>query len=281
MYTKNTLDDIKIEENYKDNYWYITKHDMNVENICYALKVLMEWKKSDKFNEMKYEDYLKMVNEKANKKFNNFRVVSNADYLGLATTSAPKKNYKNKKATKIFYEIYDKCKGDFENTEKYYSLFERQVEKMYLSHIMDEKIERQRFTIHPLFVLYRILLTIKKFTGEARITTQEYKSFVCFIEKYEDSYTCTFNILKSRIAYEIDVREIAKKIDNSRIHLMFGQLDTLNLTKKDISIKETHIDYVLEKVRNYEKYVLSKINKKNMQAALIEDEDIFNFYKGI
>ncbi|PNY90312.1 hypothetical protein CD151_11110 [Staphylococcus chromogenes] len=62
---------------------------------------------------------------------------------------------------------------------------------------------------------------------------------------------------------------------------MFGQLDTLNLTKKDISIKETHIDYVLEKVKNYEKYVLSKVNKKNMQAALIEDKDIFNFYKGI
>lgn len=284
MRLSERIDYLSKESNIKDSYWYVVKQEWDFSKLCYAVKILEKYKQDKSGANIKLEEFFEnnliemgVIDTKSQEKLNH-RCLMNAEYLGLVRGDTSLN--KDKIIQKIFYDIENRVDGNFKNIEMYYDLFEQQAEKMYLQHRRDDKALRNKFELHPLFVLYKVLLLVGYSTDIYSISLAEFKVFVCFIEKYSDVYTAADHIINSRVLFKQEVKTISKKIDNMRIHNVFKQLKTLEVGKNYIQVNNNHLSEIEKKIDEYERVVLSRVNKKNMDKALYSDKKIFDFYSG-
>lgn len=272
------------EKNVKDQYWYVIKQEWNISKLCFAVDILEKYKKTN--SEINFENFFKNEIRTWGKAINiddklNHRCLSNAEYIGLIEGQS--KYFPQKEIKSNYVEIKKRVDGDFLKTDNYYDLFEKQVEKLYLQHKRDEKELRSKFCIHPLFVLYKVLLLLGEYTGEYYITLDEFKVFICFIEKYDDIFKSVEYIIDSRILFEDAVKKISKTINNVRIYNVFSQLKSFEIVTRGkyqyIELKSTYIKEIENKIKLYENHVIKVCNKENMHKALYSTKNIFEFYR--
>ncbi|EZX18755.1 hypothetical protein V070_02185 [Staphylococcus aureus C0673] len=273
-----------------NDYWYASRHDWRISSICHSVSILQEFhndKSTDfeKFYEKRKKEIMDMNNDLNMAK--SHKSLINADYLGL--TNGIKEKYANKKITNVFNLIEKKVNEKFENVNSYMDIIEMQMEKMYLQRRQSDKkrgvkqneVEDSNILVHPLFVLYKVLLTIQIYTNKYEISMEEFKIFVCHIKNYNEVYKIIEYILISRLMDKDVIKETAGHIDDIRIHLALKQIETLDFRRKSIKLNNQFIDEIRRKVFDYEKEVLPKMNRENMDRALYDDKNIFEFYKGV
>lgn len=278
------LEYLSNEENVRDRHWYVIKQGWSIAQICLSTKILKYYKQSNDIKNMSFENYFNKKLEDLLDKGQlesgfNFRCVSNGEYIGLIKTPYGTRNYSEKEIMPVFNIIDEKANESFLNIEDYYDIIENQIEKMYLTNIRDQKEERSKYLVHPTFVTYKTLLLIGYQTKEFKISMDEFKVFVCFIEKYEDVYTAVDFIIKSRVKYKNKIAEISKHADNIRIHKVLNFLKTFKLENKYISLNTALLSEIENKVKLYENLVENKVSKNNMDDALFSNLNIFEFYQ--
>ncbi|MCJ0970003.1 hypothetical protein [Mammaliicoccus sciuri] len=271
-------------------YWYTGNHKWEVPSVCYGVSILQEYQKDKITGLVNFYDKRSQQLEKENENLkisHKSRSLINAQYLGLI--DGDDENYSYKKITNVFNMINERVNKKFENVNSYIDIIESQMEKLYLQRKKTSKKQggKQKdnddsnILVHPLFVLYKVLLTIQNYTNKYEITMDEFKIFVCFIKEYNEVYKTIEYILISRLMNQEVIKETAQKIEYVRIHLAFAQLETLEFKNKSIKLNDKFIDEIRCKVSDYEKEILPKMNRENMDRALHDDKNIFEFYKGV
>lgn len=244
----------------KEEVWYIVKQEMEFWKVCYAVKILKEYKQINDPSESLEIFFKRRADEiKDQYGFDKFitthRMLLQGYMLGLM--DKVDSQYKNANITDIFNLIDDKCNGRFENVDLYYDLLEMQIEKVYFSSQLDEKRKtiRSMYRLYPLFLFYKVLIEIGKITGEYKISKKEFVLFVCTTEKYSDYLDTVFNILACRTNSGLD-DEINKLYSNLRgdvrYHKLLTSLKTIEETDNGFGIKSGFENYIVEKIYLYE-----------------------------
>lgn len=272
------------------NYWYASQHDWSVSSICFGVSILQEFHKDKSTSFEKFYNKRKEELRGTNKGLTmaeTYKSLINAHYLGL--TNGIKEKYAKKKITNVFNIIEKRVNEKFENVNSYMDIIEMQMEKMYLQRRQSDKkrgvkqkeVDDSNILVHPVFVLYKVLLTIQIYTNKYEISMEEFKIFVCYIKNYNEVYKIIEYILISRLMDRSVIKDTAVHIDDIRIHLALKQLETLDFNNKSIKLNDQFIDEIRRKVYDYEKEILPKMNRENMDRALHDDKNIFEFYKGV
>ncbi|OAO31466.1 hypothetical protein AXY37_06195 [Mammaliicoccus lentus] len=286
MNSKQKVRDFIKDKETNKNYWYTGQHEWSVPSLCYGVSILKEYQ--DEKDEKLTTFYKKRAQEIKHKNQDlkiseTSRGLINAHYIGLM--DGIEKNNTEKTFTDVFNLIDKKVDNKFENVNSYKDIIENQMEKMYLQRRLPDKKQaknnKSNILVHPLFVLYKVLITIQKYTKQYEISMAEFKLFVCFIESYNDIYKIVEYIIISRLIDENEIKKSVAKVGEIRIHLALKQLETLDFNTKSIKLNSQFIDEVKGKVDKYEREVLPKINKENMDKALNDVKNIFDFYKGV
>lgn len=280
MRVKDKLKSKLESESINDEYWYAVKQEWDIKTICFAISILKQYQNSKQ--NINFEEYFKIERDthRPDLKKANHRRISNGEYLYLVSHA---NNYSSKIPTHIFDQIYERCNGEFDNLDSYYDIFESQVEKMYFDFKYAKQKSNNKFTVHPLFILYKILLLVGNITGEYKISYMEFKVFVVFLDNYFEVYNCVYSIIISRAKYTDYVKKVNSKINNLRFYKIYKDLKTLNINDKEkfIEINPEKVELVKYKIEQYENLVVNKVNIENMDAALKSKENIFDYYKGV
>ena len=95
---------------------------------------------------------------------NNYRALRVAAFFGLITMRSS--GYADADITATYEEINARCNGDFERTDLYTDIIQRQIEKMFISSSIDEENNgvRQDYRLYPVMLLYKILLELGRTT---------------------------------------------------------------------------------------------------------------------
>jgi hypothetical protein len=249
----------------KEEIWYIVKQEREFWKVCYAVKILDDYKKEENPNSSLVNYFSDKADEiKSEKDFDRFisthRMLRIGYFYGLIRSKGVA--YKSAELTEVYFAIKNRCKGNFENIDSYYDLMEQQIEKIYFSTKLDRKYDgiREKYRLYPLFTLYKMLIVLGEITGEYTITEIEFKVFVSTIEKFEDYFFTVHNILEYRKnEYEYteinDIFQVLKKYN--RYKEVIKNLDVFNILENEpdkfISIKDNYISYIKEKVYKFEK----------------------------
>ena len=91
---------------------------------------------------------------------NNYRALRVAAFFGLITMTSSK--YPDAIITDTFEEVTRRCKGEYERTDLYKDIIERQIEKMFISSEIDEEYQgvREDYRLYPVMLLYLATLHI-------------------------------------------------------------------------------------------------------------------------
>lgn len=258
---KSNILEKKIEEfkNAKEyECWYLVKQPTEFSNLCYLVSLLEKYKNDEK--KINLSDYINnMVNkiskENENVKISpNYRALRVAAFFGLIKMKDGK--YENSEISQTFLEIKNITKGKFEKIELYKNIITRQIEKMFISSIIDEEYNgvRIKYKLFPVILLYKILLELGKANNEKYyISTIEYKYIVATTKNYSDFLQTLLEIieLRNNDEYIEKLENFKTKFDN-RIKQALKQLDTLNVTNEGIEIKPDKLLEVREKVNSFE-----------------------------
>lgn len=258
---KSNILEKKIEEfkNAKEyECWYLVKQPTEFSNLCYLVSLLEKYKNDEK--KINLSDYINnMVNkiskENENVKISpNYRALRVAAFFGLIKMKDGK--YENSEISQTFLEIKNITKGKFEKIELYKNIITRQIEKMFISSIIDEEYNgvRIKYKLFPVILLYKILLELGKANNEKYyISTIEYKYIVATTKNYSDFLQTLLEIieLRNNDEYIEKLENFKTKFDN-RIKQALKQLDTLNVTNEGIEIKPYKLLEVREKVNSFE-----------------------------
>lgn len=239
--------------------WYLVKQPTEFSKLCYLVFVLKSYQEEQSNDNLsKYiEDKIRLLKEqKPSVQFSdNYRALRVAAFFGLITLNGA--NYKNAIITPTFYEISNRCNNEFENTDVYDDIIDRQIEKMFLSSEIDEEKDgiRKEFRLYPVMLLYKVLIEIGRITGNYQINLVEYKYFVATTKKFEDYLDALIFIKMLRKDNDAvaEFEKFSAKFDN-RIIQALKQLTTLNVNLRDnsISIKSEKIAEVAKKVFIFE-----------------------------
>lgn len=255
----------KLEElNQSGDYecWYLVKQPTAFDSLCYLVSFLKEYK--DGQNSDNLQDYigrkiqqLGIVKPEVNIS-NNYRALRVAAFFGLITMvsdTGGRMPYERAKITDTFEEINDRCAGEFEKTELYTDIIERQIEKMFLSSPVDEAANsvRKEYRLYPVMLLYKILLELGRSTGKYAITITEYRYFVATTKTFEGFLETLLLIQLLRADQSANSRfeQYREKFDNRLIQAL-KQLPALAVSKDGIFLKEEFIASVAEKVYVFE-----------------------------
>lgn len=255
--------------------WYITKQDLNVPTICYKVKYLLEYiKRSTKSTNIQCEKYVENciteLNNKLELKFSTeTRSFHDAEYLGLIFY---KNKYVEAEVTPTFEEITKLCKGHYELTETYESVIQRQIEKIFLSSIIDGKKDnvRKSFRLYPVMLLYKVLLELGRARNEYFVYLNEYKYFIATTKKNSDSLKTMelIDILRNEEKESCDqvkskLNEIKSNKTDSRFIELLKQLKTLSINNDKIELKKDKIDEVNRILYEFEKNIdeIQKLNE--------------------
>ena len=138
----------------QDQNWYIVKQNLSFQDLCFAAKILEDYKKEN--SSLNFESYFTQESPKYNINSPTHRMTVNCYYLGLLHKTSSQ--YKDAEHSNVYYQIKERCNGDFFKVETYYDLMINQIEKVYTSNEIDEEHNgiRKDFKIHPTFFLYKI-----------------------------------------------------------------------------------------------------------------------------
>ena len=163
--------------------------------------------------------------------------------------------YENAIITDTFEEITARCNGDYEKTELYLDIIQRQIEKMYISSSIDEEYERvrQEYRLYPVMLLYKILIELGRSTGSYSISMTEYRYLVATTKTFEGflDTLILIKLLRDDTNAATEFEQYRSKFDNRLIQAL-KQLATLVVERDTISLNEDYIEEVAHKVYIFE-----------------------------
>lgn len=237
--------------------WYLVKQPTAFDSLCYLVSFLEEFKSKDVSGNL--QDFIGVkVNElKGNKPnveiSNNYRALRVAAFFGLITMTSSK--YDEAIITETFKEITSKCNGDYENTDSYIDVVQRQIEKMFISSQIDEAYNgvRQEYRLYPVMLLYKVLIEMGRSTGKYQISMTEYRYLVATTKTFEGflETLLLIKLLREDNSASNDFEQYRTKFDNRLIQAL-KQLPTLVIDRDSISIKDGATAEVAKKVFIFE-----------------------------
>lgn len=277
----------ELENSVQYECWYLVKQPTDFSSICYLVLFLEEFKKENSTNNlnMSLSDYIDMKVEKINAEkgiaiSKNYRALRVAAFFGLIRMTDNK--YENAKTTDTFEEIKFLTNGEFEKKELYSNVITRQIEKMFVSSVIDEESNgvRGNYRLFPVILLYKILLELgKSKKSEYSITMTEYRYLVATTEKYEDYLDTLLQIveLRNNRDYNNKFEVFREKFDNRMIQAL-KQLDTLIIDNEKILIPAHKIEEVTKKVSAFESSV-SEFSDINYLQFLGSTDSLLDLFK--
>lgn len=247
----------ELQQANKYECWYLVKQPTAFENICYLVSFLDEYKKEN--NSTNLQDYISeritlLSTTKPNVVLsNNYRALRIAAFFGLITMTSSK--YEEAKITDAFIQIKERCLGQFEDTDKYIDIIERQIEKMFISSAVDEQNQtvRKQFRLYPVMLLYKVLLEIGRATGEYKVAMDEYRYLIATTKVFKDFLETLILIKAFREDKSVNdtFGVFREKFDNRLIQAL-KQLPALTIDHEFISLKAESINNVAQKVFLFE-----------------------------
>ena len=184
---------------------------------------------------------------------NNYRALRVAAFFGLIIMTSTK--YEEAIITDAFIQIKERCSGQFEDTNKYLDIIERQIEKMFISSEVDEQSQtvRQKFRLYPVMLLYKVLLEIGRATGEYKVAIDEYRYLIATTKKFEDflETLILIKVFRDDTSVQNTFGAFREKFDNRLIQAL-KQLPALDITRESITLREDKITEVAKKVFLFE-----------------------------
>ena len=259
----------------KEQAWYIVKHNPDIVKLCYYVSFLEEFQKNEnlrqEFNLQNYIDkrVADLNSEKGWTIVSNYRTLMVASYYGLILKTAQKGDkYDSAPITETFQEIKNRCNGQFENTESYNDIIQRQIEKIFITSPFDDEFQgrRKEYKLFPVMYLYKILLELGKSTGKYSISILVYNTLILTSHKYQD-FLESLLLIKlldtEKEAFGKLKNEIGSKFSTeSRWNRTLELLDTLDVTSESITLKSEYIKDVARKVYLFENNELT-FNENN------------------
>lgn len=252
---ENKLHELENASDYE--CWYLVKQPTAFDSICYLVSFLKDFKVQD--NPGNLQDYIgqKIATLKTTKPeleiSNNYRALRVAAFFGLIRMTNAK--YENAIITDTFEEITARCNGDYENTELYLDIIQRQIEKMYISSSIDEEYERvrQEYRLYPVMLLYKILIELGRSTGRYSISMTEYRYLVATTKTFEGflDTLILIKLLRDDTNAATEFEQYRSKFDNRLIQAL-KQLATLVIERDTITIHQDYIEEVAHKVYIFE-----------------------------
>lgn len=252
-------DKIRELDNARDyECWYLVKQPTAFSGLCYLVSFLKRYKTEG--SEKSLQDFISggLSDLQAKKPdldiSNNYRALRVAAFFGLITMMSSK--YDDAIITETFDEITNRCGGDYEKTELYADIIQRQIEKMFISSKIDEEYQgvRQDYRLYPVMLLYKVLLELGRSCGEYSISMTEYRYLVATTKKFED-FLETLLLIKmlreDRGNAAAEFEKYRTKFDNRLIQAL-KQLETLTISKDSISLKDEKIEETARKVFIFE-----------------------------
>lgn len=237
--------------------WYLVKQPTGFDSLCYLVSFLEEFKSKELSSNL--QDFIgtkvhELKDIKPNVEIsNNYRALRVAAFFGLITMVSSK--YDEALITETFKEITAKCGGEYEKTELYTEIIQRQIEKMFISSQIDEAYNgvRREYRLYPVMLLYKVLIEMGRSTGKYQISMTEYRYLVATTKTFE-GFLETLLLIKLLREDESAVNEFEQyreKFDNRLIQAL-KQLPTLIIDRDSISINEGSIKEVAKKVFIFE-----------------------------
>lgn len=266
--------------------WYLVKQDTSFTSLCYQVSFLKQYQ--DENMNTNLQEYIKeCVNELKTKKndihvSDTHRSLRVAAFFGLIVLS--KSTYKDALITETFFEITNKCNGEYEKTDLYIDIIQRQIEKIYISSIIDEEYNgvRKQYRLYPVLFLYKILLEIGHVTKNYSISINEYRYLVSTTKRYEDFLSTLLLIKLLRESPEINSKlEVYRQKVDSRLIQALKQLPTLEIDNSTIQIKSNKLNEIARIVFDFENHynhldMIDYINflgsKKSMHDMIVEQK---------
>ena len=255
---KKKFDSLQNAEDFE--CWYLVKQPTEFSSICYLVSILEKYQNehsSDVFQTY-VESKISDINKERHLDISsNYRALRIAAFYGLIKMETS--SYQDSILTKTYYEIKNRCEGNFENISTYSDIIQRQIEKMYASTSIDEKFDsvRSNFRLYPVLFLYKILLEIGYATNNYSISLDEYRYLVATSTTYNKFLETLLLVQKWRDASDSDRNLFSSfrgKFDNRFIQAL-KQLTTLSIDSSNISLKRECISDVAQKVFSFEKYL--------------------------
>lgn len=238
--------------------WYLVKQPTAFDSLCYLVSFLQEYQKGGARETI--ESFI-VANVKELKRVKpdidisgNYRALRVAAFFGLITMKTS--SYADAYITDTYHEIAERCQGEFEKTELYADIIERQIEKIYLSSSIDEACSgvRREYRLYPVMLLYKVLLELGRATGSYAVSMTEYRYLLATTKKYEDflDTLLLIKLLRREQGANAAFESYRMKFDNRLIQAL-KQLDTLVVGKDEIALKEERIPELAHKLHVFEK----------------------------
>jgi len=247
----------ELEKANKYECWYLVKQPTAFENICYLVSFLEEYKEDN--HGVNLQEYISqkissLLKIKPHVELSdNYRTLRVAAFFGLITMTSSK--YEEAKITDAFIQIKERCLGQFEDTDKYIDIIERQIEKMFISSAVDEQSQtvRKQFRLYPVMLLYKVLLEIGRATGEYKVSMDEYRYLIATTKVFKDFLETLILIKAFREDKSVNntFSVFREKFDNRLIQAL-KQLPSLDVEYESISLREDKINDVAKKVFLFE-----------------------------
>ncbi|MCM1330104.1 MAG: AAA family ATPase [Ruminococcus sp.] len=238
--------------------WYLVKQPTAFYSLCYLVSFLKKYKSVDVKNNLQdfiSEELAKLLEVKPDLDISdNYRALRVAAFFGLIMMVSSK--YDEAVITDTFDEITSRCSGNYEETEKYADIIQRQIEKMFISSQIDEQYNgvRQNYRLYPVMLLYKILTELGRATGKYQISMTEYRYLAATTTVFENFLDTLLQIKLLRMEPSSTVNNFEQykaKFDNRLIQAL-KQLNTLIIDKNSISLNPDKLDEVAEKVFIFE-----------------------------
>lgn len=238
--------------------WYLVKQPTAFDSLCYLVSFLEKYQGtiqnkniqdfiSDRLSE------LSRIKPKLNIS-DNYRALRVAAFFGLINMTSSK--YDDSIITDTFKEIKSRCGGEYEKTELYRDIIQRQIEKMFISSEIDEHRDsvRRNYRLYPVMLLYKVLIELGRTTGKYEISMTEYRYLVATTEVFENflETLLLIKLLRNESDETVEKFEQYKSKFDNRLILALKQLDTLEFDRESIHIKEDRIQEVAKKVFIFE-----------------------------
>lgn len=237
--------------------WYLVKQPTDFDALCYLVSFLKEYKANNVSKPLQEFISAKIVQLSRIKTdvsiSDNYRALRVAAFFGLIRMTNA--NYANAIITETFDEITKRCNGEYEKTDLYLDIIQRQIEKMFISSSVDEEYNKVRkdYRLYPVMLLYKVLLEMGRSTGKYAISMTDYRYLVATTKKFED-FLDTLLLIKllhedSQVASKFE--HYKTKFDNRLIRAL-RQLPTIKISNDGIFLREEHIGEVAHKVFVFE-----------------------------
>lgn len=247
----NSLSDTKLSIlrngiNSNNDYWYITKQELNFSNLCRIGEILSRWNPDGAEN---YENFFNRV--KTTDEFRNYiggtahRATINLVPYGLKYDA---KGYMPGDLTPVFYKIRQITNGNYGDTSLYQDIIDDQLEKII--------VNTTSITIYPMMFTFKVILTLGDATGEYHVTKDEFKTFVATAHRWSEFLTSVESILRYRsdAEYRRSVNNTAGKrvANDTRYNIVIANHSLIRVDDNLISIPRENINDVRIKLAKYE-----------------------------